>query len=88
MIEMMRWTIYYRQRELTFVLHRPIEVAAESGLLIQRYAKNLTAAILPKAVAKLELRKMAARNPKRTLELSTNRRTIHEHNSRTSKTVF
>jgi hypothetical protein len=30
MIEMMRWTIYYRQRELTFVLHRPIEVATQA----------------------------------------------------------
>ena len=38
---------------------------AESGLLFQRFAENLTAAILPKAVAKLELRKMAARDPKR-----------------------
>jgi hydroxypyruvate isomerase len=41
-----------------------------------------------KAVAKLELRKMAARKPARTLELSTKRRVIHERNSRTSKTVF
>ncbi len=38
--------------------------SAESGLLFQRFAENLTAAILPKAVAKLELRKMATRDPK------------------------
>ncbi len=39
---------------------------AESGLLFQRFAEKLTAAILPKAAAKLELRKTAARDPKRT----------------------
>jgi hypothetical protein len=40
---------------------------AESGLLFQRFAENLTAAILPKAAAKLELRKTAASDPLQTL---------------------
>jgi hypothetical protein len=35
-------------------LDRPL--LAESGLLFQRFGENLTAAILPKAAAKLELR--------------------------------
>jgi hypothetical protein len=41
---------------------------AVSGLLFHRFAKNLTAAILPKAAAKLELRKTAARDPLRTFD--------------------
>ena len=41
--------------------------SAESGLLFERFAENLTAAILPKAAVKLELRKTAASDPKRTL---------------------
>ena len=36
---------------------------AESGLLFQRFAENITAAILPKAAAKLELAKEAANDP-------------------------
>ena len=39
-----------------FGLGLPRPLLAESGLLIQRFAENLTAAILPKAAAKLELR--------------------------------
>ncbi len=48
-------------------MHWPL--LAESGLLFQRFAENLTAAILPKAAAKLELRKTAAKCPKRTFPL-------------------
>ncbi len=44
------------------------QLLAESGLLFQRFAENLTAAILPKAVAKLQLRKMAGCDPKQPLE--------------------
>ncbi len=36
---------------------------ADCGLLFERFAENLTAAILPKAAAKLELRKTADRDP-------------------------
>jgi hypothetical protein len=42
---------------------------AEIGLLFQRFAENLTAAIVPKAAAKLELQKTAARDPKRPLKV-------------------
>ncbi len=44
-------------------------LVAESRLLFQRFAENLTAAILPNAAAKLELRKTAADDPKRTFVL-------------------
>ncbi len=42
---------------------------AESGLLFQRFAENLTAALPPEAAIKLILSKEAANDPKRTSEI-------------------
>ncbi len=50
-----------------------VAALAESGLLIERFAENLSAAILPKAAIKLILTKEAANDPKRTFNISLTR---------------
>ena len=49
------------------MLHRPVEMAAESGPSFQRFSLVLMSALPPEAVIRLKLVVMTANDPKRTL---------------------